>query len=121
VLLITKEIICLDKRVKVEHLITMRTHKPIGLRFWARVWCLPCFPGSTKGVTEAAGQLRRKQQRLLCSNDITMTRWLEVKMTSCLCIVNFFVNYFLYQVAFLIVKREFIESLFKEMVYIFIW
>jgi len=34
-----------DKRVKVEHLISKRTHKPIALRFWVRVWCLSCLWG----------------------------------------------------------------------------
>jgi len=29
-----------DKRVKVEHLISKRTHKPNALRFWVRVWRL---------------------------------------------------------------------------------
>ena len=31
-----------DKRVKVEHLISKRTYKPIALRFWVRVWRLSC-------------------------------------------------------------------------------
>jgi len=78
-------VICptLDKRVKVEHLISKRTHKPITWRFWVRVWCLSCLcgvlasmwtvlraplnvptvvsePRSTKGKTEAAGLFAQK-------------------------------------------------------------
>ncbi|KEH22905.1 hypothetical protein MTR_7g062170 [Medicago truncatula] len=68
-----------DKRVKVEHLISKRTHKLIALRFLVRVWCLSCLwgcsgldvdgppsspqrpnsgiraPGPTKGTTKATG------------------------------------------------------------------
>ena len=38
-------VICLtsNKRVKVEHLISKRIHKLIGLRFLVRVWCLSCL------------------------------------------------------------------------------
>jgi len=40
-------VICLtsDRKVKVEHLISKRTRKPITLRFWVRVWCLSCLYG----------------------------------------------------------------------------
>jgi len=34
-----------DKRLNVEHLISKRTHKPIALRFWVRVWCLSYLCG----------------------------------------------------------------------------
>jgi len=34
-----------DRKVNVEHLITKRTHKPIALRFWVRVWRLSRFCG----------------------------------------------------------------------------
>jgi len=33
------------EKVKVEHLISKRTHKPIALRFWVRVWHLSCLCG----------------------------------------------------------------------------
>jgi len=31
--------------LEVEHLISKRTHKPIALRFWVRVWRLSCLYG----------------------------------------------------------------------------
>ena len=75
-----------DRKVKVEHLISKRIHKPIALRFWVRVWCLSCLCGCSsldvagppdspsdpsvvskprfdEGCDRGSRSLRRKQQR----------------------------------------------------------
>jgi len=45
------------KKVKVEHLIRKRTHKPIALRFWVRVWRLSCLCGCSNLDVEGPPEL----------------------------------------------------------------
>jgi len=42
-----------DRKVKVEHLISKRTHKPIALRFWVRVWSLSSLCGCSSLEVDA--------------------------------------------------------------------